>query len=322
MGKSLVLSRTPLRVSFAGGGTDLPAVCRSKGGAVCGSAIDKYVYVVVKPASPRLASGAGDAAYLACERKNPIVRAALKEVGIANVDVMTFSDIPQGTGLGFSGSLAVGLWNALHAFAGRSLSPRAMAQGGYHLETSCGALCGKQDQYFAAYGGVRFFQFSPNDTVEADLISLDKKKRSLLQESLLLVFSGRTRPSQPILKELNRAARSRANDLCEMRRLAGELRRFLRKGITLTVLGRILNEDWALKRSLVPGITDPEMDVIYEAGMAAGALGGKVLGAGGGGFLLFCVPPRFRKHFKEAMSGFQILDFAIEDSGSRVWRID
>jgi len=296
---------------------------------VIGSAIEKYVYVIVKPLervcpfSLRFMHGTEETATSVGELKHPIVRAALEIVGITGgVDIMTLSDVPEGTGLGSSGSFTVGLLNALHAFVGCSPRPEVLAEQGCTLETAyLGYEGGKQDQYFASYGGASRFEFFPNGRVIWQPIHLDTAKKRLLQESLLLVFSGRTRPADSILREQRRLTECRMDDLREMKKLADRLYKHLLGDIILEVFGGILDADWALKRALAPGITDPMIDQLYETGLCAGALGGKVLGAGGGGFLLFCVPPNRRESVRGALRQFPVVDFAIQANGSEVWEL-
>lgn len=322
-----IISRTPLRISFAGGGTDLPSFWTKEGGAVVGTAIDKYVYVVVKPLetvhrfSLRVTHGTVQEAGSVEEIAHPIVRAALETTGITEgVHILTFCDLPEGTGLGSSGSFTVGLLNALHTFAGRSVEPEVLAEESYELETArCGYHVGKQDQYFAALGGLRRLTFLSGGRVATERIELDAGKKQLLEKALLLVFSGPRGPAEAILKKQDRLTEKRTRDLRTMKRLAHRLFRHFVGDLKTETLGRILDEDWRLKAGLARGIANERIKKLYRKALDAGALGGKVLGAGGGGFFLFCVPPHLRQSVRRALGEYPTVDFRLEANGSRIW---
>jgi D-glycero-alpha-D-manno-heptose-7-phosphate kinase len=296
----MIISRTPLRISFVGGGSDMPAFYEQESGAVVSTAINKYVYITVNPKFDRrirasysrteIVDSVGDL-------HHELIRESLKMTGIEGaIEITSISDVPsEGTGLGSSSSYTVGLLNALHAFQGHLAGAERLATEACRIEIErCGKTIGKQDQYIAAYGGFKFIMFNADGSVFVDPIVCAPETRRQLHERLLLLYTGRTRQSSSILPEQSRNSiedpGARAN-LVRMTGLARQMCDALNRN-QLDGVGEILHANWEQKRGLATGITTPSLDDWYETARARGAIGGKVLGAGGGGFLLLYAPCR------------------------------
>ncbi|MBI3551272.1 MAG: GHMP kinase [Elusimicrobia bacterium] len=318
----MIISRTPFRISFAGGGTDLPAFFREHAGAVVSTAIDKYMYITVnryfddrimlKYSQTELASKVS-------EIRQPILREALKLTGIAGgVEITSMADIPGGTGLGSSSSFAVGVLHALHAFKGEFVTAEQLAREACDIELlRLKEPGGKQDQYIAGYGGFQFFEFMPDGTVKADPVIFPEKVRTDLRERLILLFSGVTRRSGPLLRRQRARFKVKEQGLRRLRELAEFARRELQLGM-VDGLGELLHESWEIKKSLAGGVSNPRIDRAYAAARRAGASGGKILGAGGGGFLLLYAPPKKRAPVLKALRGWREIPFEFEPEGSKI----
>ncbi len=322
----MIISQTPFRVSFAGGGSDLPSYYRQHGGAVVSTAIDKYVYVTVSrkfDQALRVSYSRTEEVHSAAEVQHPIVREALSMLGIeGGLEITSVADIPsRGTGLGSSSSFAVGLMHALHATQGRHVSSEQLAAEACEIEIGrCREPIGKQDQYAAAYGGLSFIRFLADDTVEVEPIALSRDARRALDGCLVMYYTGITRSASEILAVQSRAMAGEAEKVRAMQRMvehAMDLRDQLWRG-NLEAMGTILHENWLLKQSLTSGISNPQINGWYERARAAGALGGKLLGAGGGGFLLFYVPVERQAAVREALSELRPVPFSLEPRGSRI----
>jgi D-glycero-alpha-D-manno-heptose-7-phosphate kinase len=321
----MIITQTPLRMSFAGGGTDLPAFYRRFGGAVVSTAIDKYVYVNVNKkfdSAIRVSYSRMEEVGSVGEIAHPIVRSSLLKLGIpGGLEITSIADIPsRGTGLGSSSSFAVGLLLALHAYESRFISPGDLADESCQVEIElCGEPIGKQDQYAAAYGGFNFIRFEPDDSVSVEPILGSAEMLRRLQDSLITFYTGRTRQASSILAEQSQGAESDAATqqlMQRMKTLAYDLRAELNQG-RIEALGEIMDEGWRLKREVHTGVSSPEIDEYYAAAKRAGALGGKLLGAGGGGFLTFFAPPETHAAIEKALE-LRRLPVAFERSGSRV----
>jgi D-glycero-alpha-D-manno-heptose-7-phosphate kinase len=323
----LIVSKTPLRISFAGGGTDLPDFYRSETGAVTGATIDKYVYVGVNRRRDRWVlfryartELVADAAQL----RHPIAREALRLLDVRHgVEIVSVADVPAGTGLGSSSSFTVGLLAALHAFVDRPASPWQLAEEACHIELErLGEPLGKQDQYLAALGGVLHLQFHPDGGVTGEEVACPPGWLPRLQEGLLLLDTGVTRRASAVLARQAEATRSGRNlsALRRLRELAVAFRDVARRGGSLAECGAVLHEAWQLKRGLADSVSTPEIDARYDRALAAGAWGGKLLGAGGGGFLLVCCPPERRAAVREA-TGLSELPFRLDPAGTRLHRL-
>ena len=320
----MIITRTPLRISFAGGGTDLPAFYRSfGGGAVTSAAIDRYIHVLVNEKfdkSIRVAYSRTENVDRLEDLQHELVREAMRVAGVHEaLEVHTIADIPsEGTGLGSSSTLTVGLLNALYAYRGVLKDPAELAEEACRIEIDrLGGTIGKQDQYIAAFGGVEHFAFRPDDTVRAEPIPLSTADRIQLSDHVSLFYTGITRKSETILSPQNARTEANKESLVRMRDLAVDARRAI-VGRDWARLGAILDEGWKLKRGLSPGISNDTIDRQYAAAMTAGAYGGKITGAGGGGFLLLLHPPERSHQISAALSPMTRLPVRITPEGSRI----
>ncbi len=321
----MILCRTPLRISFVGGGTDVPAFYRETPGAVLSTTIDRYLYVSVKlrfDARLRVSYSKNELVETPAQIQHDLVREALASVCLMQgLEITMLSDVPaEGTGLGSSSSCAVGLLNAFHRFRDEAATPETLAREACELEIGqCHKPIGKQDQYNAAYGGLKLYQFLPDEQVIAQPLCLAPALLEVLQANLLLFYTGITRSADPVLAEQQRNLRTRPccrAGLARMADLAFTLVRDLKAGC-LDTFGPILDEAWSRKRELAAGITSPQIDDWYAAAREAGATGGKLLGAGGGGFLLFYVPAVSHDAVRRALS-LPEMRFAFEPEGSQI----
>lgn len=321
----MIITQTPLRMSFAGGGSDLPSFYRQFGGAVVSSAIDKYIYVNVNKKFDngiRVSYSRTEEVESVDKIEHPLVRAALQKLEIpGGLEITSIADIPsRGTGLGSSSSFTVGLLLALHAYESRYVSPGELAEESCTVEIElCGEPIGKQDQYAAAYGGLNFYRFEPDDSVIVEPILCSGDKLHKLQSSLVTFYTGNTRAASSILAAQSQQAQSSKTTqdlLSRMTKLAYELRAELDNG-NIQALGDILDEGWRLKREVHPGVSSSTIDEWYAAAKKAGAVGGKLLGAGGGGFLTFFAPPEKHEAITASL-GLRRIDLCLERSGSRV----
>ena len=319
----MIISRTPLRVSFAGGGTDIPDYYRTGYGAVTSSTIRKYMYVTVNrrfDKDLRVSYSKTEIVDHVDKLEHGIVREALKKVGLTEgVEVTTIADIPsKGTGLGSSSALAVGLLNALYAFKGYRASPKKLAEEACEIEIErLGEPIGKQDQYISAYGGLQHIKFNADETVILDPVICPPKTKRDIENHLLLFYTGRTRQSGDILTKQKGNTKNNKDTLDKMRDQAEELFRSL-TSLQVHRLGEILRDGWNLKKSLAKGISDEHIDELYEKALAAGAVGGKITGAGGGGFILLFVPPDKQWSVRNALAELKEIEFKLEPQGSKI----
>ena len=320
----MIITRTPLRVSFAGGGTDLPSFYRGfGGGAVASAAIDKYIHVLVNEKfdrAIRVAYSRTENVARLDELQHGLVREAMRLTGVTEaLEVHTIADIPsEGTGLGSSSTLTVGLLNALYAYRGILKEPSELADEACRIEIDVlGGTLGKQDQYIAAFGGVQYFEFLPDDRVAVQPIPLTRTAREALADHLSLFYTGTTRQAQGILKQMDARTEANRASLVAMRDLARASRDAL-LGHDWARLGAILDEGWRLKRELSHGISNPAIDDAYARARAAGAYGGKITGAGGGGFLLVLHPPEQSHQIATALATWKRLPVRISAEGSQV----
>jgi D-glycero-alpha-D-manno-heptose-7-phosphate kinase len=326
----MIITRTPFRVSFAGGGSDLPSYYRKYGAAVVSTTINKYMYVTVNKRfddSIRVAYSSTEIVNNLDELKHDIVRAALHKTGIERgVEITTIADIPAGTGLGSSSTLTVGLLHALHAYANRFSGAERLAREACEIEIeTLGQPIGKQDQYAASYGGLNYIRFAKDDSVLVEPIICELSTRRRLSESLLLFYTHMQRQSSSILNEqVTKTRQGTANrELGLLVRLAEEMREALCDNHPETV-GKLLHRSWMIKRQIASGITDPQIDKWYKAALEAGAQGGKILGAGGGGFLLLYCEPEEQGQLTRKMEalGLRRIPFAFEGQGSRIMYVE
>jgi D-glycero-alpha-D-manno-heptose-7-phosphate kinase len=309
-------------VSFAGGGTDLPAFYRQEYGAVLSIAVDKHMYVTVSPrfeASTRVAYSRTEVADSVADIQHELVREALKLTGLGrHLEITTVGDVPAGTGMGSSSSLTVGLLLALQAYKGQIVSAKNLAEQACRIEIELlGKPIGKQDQYAAAFGGMNYIRFNPDDSVDVEPVPATPETMQEMQKRMLLLYTQQQRDANAILQRQSDGTKDRMSILRAMRDLAQEMRLAL-GGSGLDEFGRLLHEGWQLKRSLGFGISVDLVDAWYEQARKLGAQGGKLLGAGGGGFLLLLAPPERHNMIREALGNPRELTFGIDRRGGRV----
>lgn len=321
----MIITKTPFRMSFFGGGTDIESFFQIHGGAVLSTTIDKYCYVTVRHL-PRFFDYTSEIKYAVTERvksaeeiKHPLVRNAMQMMDIREISLAYDADLPGRTGLGTSSSFAVGLLNAFYALKGKCASKQKLADKAIYLERSlCAEAGGWQDQIAASFGGLNRINFGP-DGYEVIPVIFSPERKQQLQENLMMFFTGFTRFSSNI-QEVNKAdGKDHTWQLKEMLTLVDEAQQILEdKTRDIDDFGRLLDHTWQLKRQTGKAITADYIDALYEKGMAAGALGGKLLGAGGGGFLVFYVRPEKRKAVKCAMKNLLYVPFSFENEGTRM----
>jgi D-glycero-alpha-D-manno-heptose-7-phosphate kinase len=319
----MIISQTPYRVSFAGGGTDLPAFCRRECGAVLSTAINKHMYVTVSPrfdATTRVAYTRTEIAEKIDAIEHTIVREALRMTGLGrHLEITTVGDVPAGTGMGSSSSLTVGLLNALYAFRGEIVSHQVLAERACSIEIDVlRKPIGRQDQYAAAFGGINFIRFHTDDTVDIEPVPCRGETLLELQRRILLLYTNTQRDANGILEDQSAGTKDRMSVLRDMRDLAEAMRTVLAGPGDLDTFAGLLHDGWELKRSLGFGITSRKVDDWYASARRAGAQGGKLLGAGGGGFLLLMAPPERHDAIREALGRPRELSFAVDRRGSRI----
>jgi D-glycero-alpha-D-manno-heptose-7-phosphate kinase len=322
----VIISQTPLRMSFAGGGSDLPAYYRKFGGAVLSTAINKYVYVTVNRKFDdwiRVSYSKTEEVRQVDDIEHKLVRESLRKLSIdGGIEITSVADIPsRGTGLGSSSSFTVGLIHSLHAYKQRYVSAEHLAAESCEIEIDiCGERIGKQDQYAAAYGGLNFIRFNPDDSVVVEPIICGREVVRQLERSIIVFYTGLTRSASSILEQQSQGMEADAAKQRIMQRmvdLACTLRDELQAN-HLDAFGEILHENWVLKKQMNGGISSEQIDCWYDGARAAGALGGKMLGAGAGGFLMFYAPPERHEAIARTLSPLRQVRFGFEPRGSRI----
>ena len=321
----MIVSKTPLRMSYVGGGSDLPSFYREEIGAVLSTSIDKYIYVAVNKkfdGKIRLSYSKTEEVNKASEIEHPLVREALDMLSIpGGIEIASMADIPsQGSGLGSSSSFTVALLNALYAFKNQYVSKETLAKQSCEIEIErCGEPIGKQDQYAAAYGGLNLIRFHPDDSVSVDPVICRPDVIKRIDESTLVFFTGRTRSASAVLKNQSDAMKLDGHRSL-MRRMVGlafELKKELESG-DVENFGAILDENWRLKSQLTNGISSQQIDEWYQVGIRAGASGGKLLGAGNGGFIMFYASPEHHEKIKAALSVLTPIKFGFDRNGAQI----
>jgi D-glycero-alpha-D-manno-heptose-7-phosphate kinase len=322
----MIISRTPLRISFAGGGSDLPAFFKLETAAVTSTAIAKYIYITVNKKFDhkiRASYSVTEIVDSIDELRHELIREALRLVGLdGGIEITSISDIPsQGTGLGSSSTYTVGLLKALYAYTGKHVGAERLACEACQTEIEiCGRSSGKQDQYIAAYGGLQHIQFNPDESVFVDPVICSPETKQELQKGLLLLYTGLTRSAGDILAEQTRNTQTdaeRRGALRTMVKLAQELREALTAN-DLASFGEILHQGWMEKKKMASGISNLQIDVWYERARQHGAIGGKITGAGGGGFLLVYAPPERHGEILRALPELRPVPFRFEPQGSKI----
>jgi D-glycero-alpha-D-manno-heptose-7-phosphate kinase len=317
----MIISQTPLRLSFLGGNTDFASYYTKYGGFVLTTAIDKYVYCIVKERFDdliRVKYSIQESVEKVDDLKHELVREAMKMLGVKKgIEIAFLSDIPgEGSGLGSSSSVTVGVLNALHNYIGAPVSPMKLAEEAVKIEV--GILkkpIGVQDQYITALGGLRWMEFMKDGAVKSRRVHISEDLRRELDSSLMLFYTGITRSSSKILSSLD--LKGHQELLHKNKSLAIKGVKALNNG-QIEGLGNLLDTYWQLKKQLSNQISNPEIDKMYDDAMKAGAFGGKIAGAGGGGFLLLVVPFEKRKAVKEALKNYKELPVRLECDGSKV----
>jgi D-glycero-alpha-D-manno-heptose-7-phosphate kinase len=322
----MIISRTPLRISFVGGGSDLPAFYRQETGAVVSTSINKYIYITVNPKFDdkiRASYSRTEIVDSVDELQHELIREALKMVRIdRGIEITSISDIPsQGTGLGSSSTYTVGLLNALYAYRNYFAGAERLAREASIIEIErCGQPIGKQDQYITAYGGLQFIRFNPDDSVFVDPVVCSPETRRRLQEGLLMLYTSLVRRTDDILREQSHNTQADSEKRASLRRMVGLAEQMCEALLRndLDGFGEVLHAGWMEKRKLASGITKPCIDEWYERARAHGAIGGKILGAGGGGFLLLYAPPERHPEICEALPELIPIDFRFSPQGSKL----
>ena len=324
----MILSRAPVRFSLGGGGTDLPGYAERFGGFVVSAAIDKYVYVACNPRfyrDIRLSYSRTEIVDRVAAIEHPIFREALTLSGIADsIELVSVADVPASSGLGSSSSFTVALLAALHAFKDEPTTARALAEEACHLEIErLGEPIGRQDQYIAAHGGLTALTFGANGAVEVRPVAASPATVARLEASLLIVYSGVERHARVVLTEQTTKLKGDDADATErmhrIKALGREVEQLLVAG-EVDGYGEILHQHWSAKRAVAGSMTDATLDAHYEAARAAGAVGGKLMGAGGGGFFMFYVRPPDRGRVEAALRarGLRFLPFRFDFEGARI----
>ena len=319
----MIVTQTPLRISFAGGGTDFRDFYMQEEGWVVSSAIDKYIHVIIKERfDDKIRVG-----YTKTELvddidaiEHELVRECLRITGITKrVEISTMGDIPSsGSGLGSSSTVTVGLLNAMFTYLGETKDAATLARLACHVEIDVlGKPIGVQDQYIAAFGGQRFIHFCRDGGVRVESLGLDDEQTWRLNRNLMLFFTGVTRKAEDILGEQTNNIRSTTDSLRALKALALHVRDALRAG-AFDEFGRLLDDGWQLKKQLASRITNPALDDLYTTARRAGALGGKIAGAGGGGYLMLYCPRDRQDDVRAALHALTELPFHLERDGSKV----
>ncbi|UCD97899.1 MAG: hypothetical protein JSV42_13160, partial [Chloroflexota bacterium] len=326
----MIISRTPLRISFAGGGSDLAAFYRHEPGAVLSTSINKYIYITVnKKFDDRIRASYSRTEIVdhVDDLQHELIRETIKKVlPSCGIEITSISDIPsQGTGLGSSSSYTVGLLKSLYGYIGQSVGAERLAAEACEIEIErCKKPIGKQDQYISAYGGLQYIRFNPDESVYVDPVICSPATKLQLQRSLLMLYTGMTRSADKILSEQSMNTRfdeQKRHSVRRMSALAGELRNALENN-DLDSFGEILHEGWMEKKKLAAEISNPEIDKWYAIARKNGALGGKVLGAGGGGFLLLFAHPEKFSSIIQSLAELKPVLFSFEPQGSKIIYIE
>ena len=323
----MIITRTPFRISFFGGGTDYPVYYREHGGAVLSTTINKYCYITCRHLPPffehkfRIRYTGKEEIQKIEEIRHPSVRECLKFVGIdKGIEMVHSGDIPAMSGIGSSSSFTVGFLNALYALQGEMATKRKLAYDAIHVEQDLiGENVGSQDQVAASFGGFNRIEFGGSDNIFVQPMTLSQEKIQALQDSLLFYFTRFSRLASSIAAEQIKETPNKRMELKIMQEMVEEAVNILNSSQRpVHDFGRLLHESWMLKKSLTNKISNGDIDEIYAAARHAGALGGKLCGAGGGGFMLLCVPPKFQPKVKEALKNLLLVPFRFETLGSHV----
>lgn len=319
----MIIVQTPLRVSFFGGGTDFPAYYLKEGGAVLNSTIDKYIFVTIKERFDnkiRVGYTSTEMVDHIDEVKHDLIRESLRKTNITHgVEITTMGDIPsEGSGLGSSSTVTVGALHAMYAYNGEIVNAEKLASEACEIEIDVlSNPIGKQDQYIAAYGGLRFFEFKQDGSIQSEKIRLDENTYRSLNDNFLLFYTGINRKSESILKEQKANITERLGILSELKEMAYTARKEL-EASNIDIVGELLHQSWLLKKQLAGSISNGDIDEMYQTALLAGAIGGKITGAGGGGFILLYCPFQKQNNVRAALKSLKELPFRLEGDGTKV----
>lgn len=326
----MIISRTPLRISFVGGGSDIQSYYKYRVGAVVSTAIDKYIYITVNKKFDhkiRASYSKTENVDHADQLEHPLIRECLKKVGIDHgIEVTSMADIPsEGTGLGSSSSYTVGLLNALYAYKGKHAPAEQLAREACKIEIDIlKSPIGKQDHYIAAYGGLQYIQFNPDESVYIDPIICLSETKKEFEKRLLLLYTGLTRSASSILAVQSKNIQNKSSKrgtMAKMVALTREMQTALRKN-KLGSIGKLLHKNWMLKKTMADGISNNTIDNLYKIARKHGAFGGKILGAGGGGFLLLYAEPEKHAKILSALPDLRLFPVRVEPQGSKIIFVD
>ncbi len=323
----MLISRAPVRISFFGGGTDYPEYFLTHGGAVLATAIDKFSYVTISPFLSQLFDYSIRVSYrkvelvkTAADIEHNVYRECLKLCGLEkDVELHHVADLPAFTGLGSSSAFTVSLLHALHSFKGEFLRPLELAYEAIHVERHLlHDRVGCQDQVMAALGGFNLVEFRTEDNIQITRVPIPPQRLQEFEQHLFIVFTGiRRRAAEVVAKQLQRLQEN-TDTLKQMRRMVDDGWEILTSQRSLTAFGELLHQAWLAKRSLDAGVSNPDIDRLYTQGLEAGALGGKLLGAGAGGFILFFAPPDVHPKLNQTFAGLQRLTISTQAPGSQI----
>ncbi len=324
----MIITRAPFRVSFCGGGSDLPNFYEKYGGCVLSTTIRKYMYLTIHNYFDKdqivLKYSKTETVHDFSEIEHRIFKQCLSDFNIKGVEISSMADIPSGTGLGSSSTFTVALLHLLYTYKGEYVSKYKLAKDACAVEIEkLKDPIGKQDQYAAAFGGLKFYEFMPNGFVNIEPVIMDSKAYKKLEKNLLMFYLGGTHSAPDILREqtLNVKVGNKAIAQKQMCDIARTLKEELQKN-NIDAMGELLHENWMLKKSLASGVSNRLIDDTYSKAMASGAIGGKLLGAGGAGFMLFYVPEDRQDSVRRALSYLREMDFEMDNSGSSIVMID
>lgn len=324
----MIITRAPFRVSFCGGGSDLPSFYEKYGGCVLGTTIRKYMYITIQNYffKDRIMLKYSQTEEVTSyeEIEHRICKQCLKDFNLMGVEITSIADIPAGTGLGSSSSFTVALLQLLHTYKGEYISKYDLANEACDVEINrLGDPIGKQDQFAAAFGGLNYYEFMPNGSVNVEPIIMSGDSYNRLENNILMFYLGGTHSASAILRE--QSSNVKAVDKAQIQQKMCDITKVLKRELqsnNVDAMGELLHENWMLKKTLASGITNPIIDETYELAMKAGATGGKLLGAGGAGFMIFYVPEDKQDAVRKSLSHLREMEFQMDNSGSSIIHID
>lgn len=324
----MIITRAPFRVSFCGGGSDLPSFYEKYGGCVLSTTIRKYMYLTIHNSFNKdeivLKYAKTEAVTDYTDIEHRYFKQCLSDFGIKGVEISSMADIPSGTGLGSSSSFTVALLHLLHTYKGEYVSKYKLAKEACEIEIDkLGESIGKQDQFAAAFGGLKFYEFLSNGFVNVEPIIMSSESYNKLEKNILMFYLGGTHSASEILKEQSTNVKNA--DKAEVQKKMCDITRNLKDELqknNIDAMGYMLHENWMLKKSLASGISNPMIDDVYDCAIKAGATGGKLLGAGGAGFMIFYVPDDSKQSVRQALNDFREMNFEMDNSGASIVHVD